>query len=270
MSFTDDFTRADSAAVGNGWTEGVSGSGEILTNALKVTGNTPFEDNICYAPAGGDFQDGTVQVDFTFVNMGAGPQIYARFNAGTESGYLLFLSGTGTALTLTKLDAGVVNGTFLDTTAVTVAEGTNYRLTLTLNGNTKTGVLRNLDTATDLATVTESADATYTASGSTAVGAATAGSVTYDNFSSVPASSGTITTSPIKNYSGVLQASQSGWIANIYNPTTGALVVRLTAQSTDASGILTLTDPLIVASTTYRVDIDNGLGLFGNAEYTAA
>jgi hypothetical protein len=86
----------------------------------------------------------------------------------------------------------------------------------------------------------------------------------------VPSAGATITTDTIKNYSGAVQASQSGWVANIYNKTTGVLVARLTNLSTDVNGILVITDNNIVASVTYRVDIDNGAGLFGNKEYVAA
>jgi hypothetical protein len=66
-----------------------------------------------------------------------------------------------------------------------------------------------------------------------------------------------------------VQASQSGWIANVYNKTTGALVLRVTGLSTDAFGQLTFTDVALTAGTTYRVDLDNGLTLYGNKEYAA-
>lgn len=65
---------------------------------------------------------------------------------------------------------------------------------------------------------------------------------------------GTITTPPIKNNTGTVRASLSGWTVNVYDATTGALVVQKTGLSTDASGVLTITDELIVPTTTYSYE----------------
>lgn len=75
----------------------------------------------------------------------------------------------------------------------------------------------------------------------------------------------TITTDPLINYSGTVQASQSGWVANVYTRSTGVLVVRKTGLSTDASGVLSFTDALLSAATSYLVTVDNGT-LFGSQE----
>ena len=78
---------------------------------------------------------------------------------------------------------------------------------------------------------------------------------------------GTITTDPIKNYSGTAQTTGT-WDASVYNKTTDALVVKKTGLTPNGSGVITFNDVLITAATTYRVDLDNGT-IFGNKDYTA-
>lgn len=67
---------------------------------------------------------------------------------------------------------------------------------------------------------------------------------------------GVITTPVLKNNTGTILASVSGVVANVYHPTTGALVVRKTGLSSDGSGIVTITDALLVPGTSYVYEID--------------
>lgn len=62
-----------------------------------------------------------------------------------------------------------------------------------------------------------------------------------------------ITSSAFKNNTGTVLASLTNVTAWVHNPTTGALVVKLTGQTTNGSGVLTLNDAAIVSATTYRV-----------------
>lgn len=192
MAFSDDFTRADSATVGNGWTEENTSSFEILSNKLRATGGGNFSDNICYAPSGGDFADGTVQVDFQLVGGTSQiPQVHARFDEVAGDSLLAFwVSGS---FRMDKMVAG--SNTQLVAVSQSLSAGVNYRITFTLSGNTKTAVLRNLDTATDLQTLNESTDSTITGSGKTGVSIHTVGTVDYDNFVSTPAVTGPSMTS---------------------------------------------------------------------------
>jgi hypothetical protein len=48
----------------------------------------------------------------------------------------------------------------------------------------------------------------------------------------------------------------SGIVANIYHPTTGALVVRKTGLTSNGSGIVTITDVLLAGGTTYAYELD--------------
>lgn len=67
-------------------------------------------------------------------------------------------------------------------------------------------------------------------------------------------STATITTPPLKNNTGTLLASISGWTVNVYNPTTGALVVQKTSLTTSAGGVLTIADAALSTGTTYSYE----------------
>lgn len=67
---------------------------------------------------------------------------------------------------------------------------------------------------------------------------------------------GVITTPVLKNNTGTTLAWVSGIVANIYHPTTGALVVRKTGLTSDGSGIVTISDVLLSAGTTYAYELD--------------
>lgn len=58
-----------------------------------------------------------------------------------------------------------------------------------------------------------------------------------------------ITTPPMTNNTGTVLASISGWTVNVYNASTGALVVQKTGLSTDASGVISFTDAAITGGT---------------------
>lgn len=67
---------------------------------------------------------------------------------------------------------------------------------------------------------------------------------------------GVITTPVLKNNTGTILASVSGIVANVYNLTTGVLVVRKTGLSSDGSGVVTISDVLLVPATTYAYELD--------------
>lgn len=67
---------------------------------------------------------------------------------------------------------------------------------------------------------------------------------------------GVITTPVLKNNAGTILASVIGIVANVYNPTTGVLVVRKTGLASDGSGIVTISDVLLSAGTAYAYEID--------------
>ena len=59
----------------------------------------------------------------------------------------------------------------------------------------------------------------------------------------------------LKNNSGTVLASETGVACNVYNASTGALVVRKTGLTSDASGIVSVTDAAMAAGTTYSYEI---------------
>jgi hypothetical protein len=68
------------------------------------------------------------------------------------------------------------------------------------------------------------------------------------------AGSGTITTPALKNNTGTVLASISGWTVNVYNASTGALVVQKTGLTTSAGGVLVIVDAAIAGGTTYAYE----------------
>lgn len=262
--FEDNFDRADSATVGNGWTEGNAALSEILGNKLRFSGGGSFSTNVCYAPVAADFQNGSAIVDFQILGSGAVPQIHVRYNSGTASSYVFFwIAGD---LRLASNNAGSLST--LDNIAQALSVGVNYRFTFAINGNSKVCTLRNVDTATDLQTLTDSVNADHTASGSVGLSISSGDGADYDNFISGISS---VVTDPLKNYSGTTLANETGYIANFYSKTDGTLIDRVSGVSTGAGGIADISSSLIADGTSYRVDIEDDLGTsFGNKEYTAA
>ena len=73
-------------------------------------------------------------------------------------------------------------------------------------------------------------------------------------FTAIVSLAGTIVTPPLKNNTGTLLASLSGWTVNVYDVSTGAFVLHKTGLSTDASGVLTISDAALSAATTYAYE----------------
>ena len=69
------------------------------------------------------------------------------------------------------------------------------------------------------------------------------------------AGNGFLTTPVMKNNSGSVLASETNVIVNVYNSLTGAFVVRKTGQTSDASGIVTINDPLLIPGTAYSYEV---------------
>lgn len=64
---------------------------------------------------------------------------------------------------------------------------------------------------------------------------------------------GTLTTAPLKNNAGTLLANETGATAYVHNVSTGALIVAKTGQTTNSSGVMTVTDVSIIPTTQYRI-----------------
>ncbi len=66
--------------------------------------------------------------------------------------------------------------------------------------------------------------------------------------------SGTLTTASLMNNAKVPYASLPGWTLNIFNKSTGALVLQATSLSTDASGRISVTNAALIAGTEYAYE----------------
>jgi hypothetical protein len=81
--------------------------------------------------------------------------------------------------------------------------------------------------------------------------------------------SGTLNIGPLKNNTGTVLASESGITVHVYQ-TSGVLVVTKTSQSTNGSGMLTVTDAALTPGTTYRFVIVMASGAEGMDRLAAA
>lgn len=101
--------------------------------------------------------------------------------------------------------------------------------------------------------------ASFTGSSSTTI-SATIASAAGSVSSTGSTANGTFTSEVLKDYVGNVLASVALNYVRFYNDTTGALVLSKTGVSTDASGIVTFSDPALVAGQTYRVDWETAAG----------
>lgn len=89
---------------------------------------------------------------------------------------------------------------------------------------------------------------------------ATLANVVGSITSSGSLSNGTFTSEVLKDYAGNVLANVSLNFVRFYNDTTGALVLSKSGVSTNGSGIVSFSDPALVAGTTYRVDWETSSG----------
>lgn len=117
---------------------------------------------------------------------------------------------------------------------------------------------------------TEAADVANFNGGSTPNTGTLAGTEAQD----VAAATGTVrnprlTIGPLKNNTGTLLANETGATVYVYQ-TSGAHVVTKTSQTSNGSGIMTVTDAALVSGTTYRYVIVLGSGAEGMDKSAAA
>jgi len=110
--------------------------------------------------------------------------------------------------------------------------------------------------AANFAPPSASAVGTYVANG-TGVGAPVAISASTPSASATgtTASAGTFSTPVLKNNTGTVLANEVGVVVNVYNQITGALVLHKSGQTSNASGIVTITDAALTPGTTYAYEI---------------
>lgn len=92
----------------------------------------------------------------------------------------------------------------------------------------------------------------------------------YSGGATGDTSSGTLTLPVLKNNTGTVLANETGATVHVYAVSTGNKVVTKTGQTTNGSGVMTVTDALIVGGTQYRVVVVLGSGAEGLDKVTAS
>ena len=178
--FTDDFNRANSGTVGNGWAEETGSVAQILSNKLRFTGDDVNGFNQCRVirPSTEAWADGEISVEFTHTTNGL-PQIHGRIqSAASYDYYLVYINGIG-SINITRVDDGNNNG--LASGGLSLSYGTNYKLALIFNGSSIKSRLWDIDAGGTLLSELSATDSTYGA-GMQAVSNHLWGTVDYDNF----------------------------------------------------------------------------------------
>ncbi|OGP19505.1 MAG: hypothetical protein A2054_01350 [Deltaproteobacteria bacterium GWA2_55_10] len=183
--FTDAFTRADSATVGNDWTENNSSTHEILSNKVRSTavGGTTFDTNQLLRPSSEYFYNGIISVDFQYIDSvsnGGIPGITARTQGSDDQLYACYVLNQ--VFYINKRITGSVTVLAASST-LSLSTGTNYRIVFTLDGSNLYGALYNVDSSTIVATISAT-DSTLTSGGKHGISRNPSGSlIDYDNFS---------------------------------------------------------------------------------------
>lgn len=193
----------------------------------------------------------------------------ASISRTVTGGYLRFVIGDGTG--------SGVNST-ISHIAVDVATASDLSGSATLETLTVSGTLASPSDLSGSATlnsltVSGSFDSPATLAGNAALdslvtsgtlqgGATATGNATLDTLlaAGVLGRLGQIVSEALKTNNGTVLANAPLNYVSIYDQSTGALVLRVTGLSTDATGVFTVTDPVLVPGTTYRIDWETATG----------
>jgi len=160
----------------------------------------------------------------------------STYFSGTETPFAF--ANTGIALIgsgLTLSSAGLLSGTYNGTSITgVIVTGTDTAL------NTAASNAFNIETT-----------AAYSITCDTVTDAHSAGDVT---LTYAAAGTAAITSEPLKDNTNTLLANQALDYVAIYDNATGALVLRVTGISTNASGVFTVSDVALTSGVTYKLD----------------
>ncbi len=144
QDFFDDFERADSDDVGNGWVEKTPEAMALVDGALRRVNTTgSYPNNLVYR-AGEEWLDAETTVELTWLSLEddfGSPQCGLRIQAadidtpGSLTGYLLFVNGATGLLTITRQIGGAFTQEFVQAMTGTIEVGPRYRLRLRVVGS---------------------------------------------------------------------------------------------------------------------------------------
>jgi len=134
--FTDDFNRANSSTVGNGWVEEGADDWSILSNHLTVDntgGGFVRQDDVL--PDSADYAvEAVFNITFDPAHEGTWPSVLARW-ASTTSFYLCQLGVGADHLKRLQIYKNVGGWTVLSSIAVTITDQQDYTVKFTLKGS---------------------------------------------------------------------------------------------------------------------------------------
>ena len=156
--FFDDFNRADSNSLGNGWIEKSPSAFRIQANELqKMSVSSGYRDNIAYRPTTETMLDGETTVEVILASASPGyPQIFTRVQSATASqpgyldGYILYIGDR-----LDRLELGRQNGGGWVNSLATLwlnenlIVGERYRMRLSATGTSPVMVSASIERMTD-------------------------------------------------------------------------------------------------------------------------
>lgn len=262
--FYDDFTRANSATVGNGWTEEDPDCGSINNNKLRMVGNDSYTANLCYADTAYNAKNLKITVEFSMVAIGEA-QLWARCSStNAVTGVSAQVTSSGFKIVRRT---GVVAPTTIAAISYAVTTDTTYRLEFWLGDNDVKARLTDV-TNSILVGVLSGVQNNFTAAGPHGININTGGTIDYDYYRVETFDEPEIVTDPIYTLAGTLFASQTGITARIIDAAKDELTATVSGLSTDAAGILTVSSYGLFAGDEYDVMIESAGGT-GYKRYTA-
>jgi hypothetical protein len=231
----DDFNRADSATIGNGWIEKNPNAFSIQSNRLiKNAVPTGYRDNVVYRPNSEDSLDVEAAIEFRLTGLPAGyAQVFTRLQASTVSvadrldGYMLYLEDS-TSRAILGRQTGTDFVTTLATITISPALNTTdqYRLRLRTTGTAPVALEAYVERQVGAewqvigqATATDSAGNRIATAGAVGFGGYVESTYVMDNFTRVDlGASGT--TNPLPTTAGLAPqtatAGESGLTLVVY------------------------------------------------------
>jgi len=145
LQFSDDFARANSPTIGNGWNEKEPGAFSIENGqARKLASYYDYRDNVVYRPASEALLDTEVSSEFRITNLAVGyPQLFARLQSSTVGiygrldGYVVYFNSS-TSQAILGRQVGTSFVTTLATLNLTTPLNTadTFRMRLRVTGTT--------------------------------------------------------------------------------------------------------------------------------------
>lgn len=142
-NLTDTFTRADNAAIGNGWIEKNASAFSLQGGtAAKLPNSAGYRDNLVYRPAAEDVADVEASVEFRLTAADPGyPQIHVRVQSSTVGfanwldSYVLYVAGSNSQAVLGRQESSSFVTTLANITLSPALNTTdNFRLRLRATG----------------------------------------------------------------------------------------------------------------------------------------